>query len=79
MVIGLPMIDILDHACEGSLIGKQHRNSFLIGRSKRAKQPLKLVHTDICDLDKVRSLGHNNYILTFIDDFTRKTWIYMLK
>ena len=66
------MIDIQDHACEGCLIGKQNRNSFPVGISKRAKQPLDLVHTDICDPDEVRSLGHNKYILIFIDDFTRK-------
>ena len=24
-------------------------------------------------------LGGNTYFLTFIDDFTRKTWIYILK
>ena len=79
MAIGLPMINILDCACEGCLLGKQHRNSFSVGRSKRAKQPLELVHTDICDLGEVRSLGHNKYILTFIDDFIRKAWFYLLK
>ena len=72
MVTGLPMIDIPNCVYEGCLIGKQHRNSFLVVRSKRAKQPLELV-------DKVRSLGHNKYILTSIDDFTRKFWIYLLK
>ena len=79
MAIGLPMINILDCACEGCLLRKQHRNSFSVGRSKRAKQPLELVHTDICDLGEVRSLGHNKYILTFIDDFIRKAWFYLLK
>ena len=74
MVTRLPIIDIRDHACEGCLLGKQHRNSFPVGTSKRAKQPLELVHTDIFDPSEVRFLGHNKYILTFIDDFTRKTW-----
>ena len=72
MVTRLPIFDILYSACEGCLIGKQHRNSFLVGRSKRAKQPVELMH-------RVRSLGHNKYILTFIDDCIRKTWIYLLK
>ena len=79
MVKGLPTIDIPDRACEGCLLGKQHRNSFPIGKSKRAEQPLELMHTNICDPGKVRFLGHNKYILTFIDDFTTKTWIYLLK
>ena len=43
------MIDIPNCASEGCLLGKQHRNSFPVRRSKKAKQPLELVHTDICD------------------------------
>jgi len=27
----------------------------------------------------ILSLGGNKYFLTFIDDFSRKTWIYLLK
>ena len=73
------MIDIPNCASEGCFLGKQHRNSFPVRRSKKAKQPLELVHTDICDPGQVRSLGHNKYILIFINDFTRKTWIYLLK
>ena len=60
-------------------MGNNIRIFFPVGRSQRAKQPLELVYTDICNPDEVRSLGHNKYILKFIDDFTRKTWIYLLK
>ena len=49
MVTGLPMFDIPIRSCEGYLLGKQHRNSFLVGRSKRVKQPLELVYIDIFD------------------------------
>ena len=63
------------HVKDICLLGKQHRNPFPIGNSKSAKQPLELVDTDICDLGEVRYLGHNKYILTFIDDFTRQFWI----
>ena len=79
MVTGLPMFDIPIRSCEGYLLRKQHRNSFPVGRPKRVKQPLELVYTDIFDHGKVKSLGYNKYILTFIDDFTRKTWIYLLE
>ena len=64
IAIGLPMIDILDPACEECLLGNQHRNSFPIGRSKKAKQPLELVYTDICDLGEVRSFGQKIYFDT---------------
>ena len=71
MEVGLPMIYVPNYAYEICLLGRQHRNSFPVGRSKRAKQPLELVHIDICDIGKVKS----KYILTFINDFTRKSLI----
>ncbi|KAJ4716700.1 Retrovirus-related Pol polyprotein from transposon TNT 1-94 [Melia azedarach] len=45
----------------------------------RAKKSLELIHADVCGPFKPRSLGNNNYFLLFIDDFSRKTWIYILK
>ena len=40
------------------LIGKQHKNSFQIGRSRSAKQPLEFMNTDIYDPREVKSLGN---------------------
>ena len=37
------------------------------------------MHTDVCGPIKPMSTGQNRYYLTFIDDFSRKTWIYFLK
>lgn len=36
-----------DHLCEACIKGKQHRQSFPVGRSWRARRPLELVHTYI--------------------------------
>ena len=47
--------------------------------SSRAKKSLQLIHTDVCDLINPSSLGKSNYFLIFIDDFSRKTWVYFLK
>ena len=49
MVIGLPLINVPDWVCEGCFLRKQHMDSFLVGRSRIAKQPLELVYTNICD------------------------------
>ena len=79
MVRGLPTIDPPSNTCEVCIIGKQTRLPFPNGRSWRAEAPLQLVHTDICGpLDPV-SLGGNRYFITFIDDFNRKLWVYILK
>jgi len=62
---------------ENCVYGK-HRVSFPFG-SKRAKQILELVHSDVFGPVKVPSLGKSMYYVSFIDDFSRNTWIYFLK
>jgi transposase InsO family protein len=37
-----------------------------------------LIHSDICGPITPTSNGNRRYILTFIDDFSRKTWAYIL-
>ena len=34
---------------------------------------------DVCGPIKPSSLGKSNYFLLFIDNFSRKTWVYILK
>ena len=79
MVKGLPSIDHPEQLCNGCLLGKQHRRSFSKEASSRASKPLQLVHTDICRPIIPTSLGKNMYFLIFVNDFSRKTWIYFLK
>ena len=79
MVRGLPQIEATRQVCEGCVLGKQARLSFPVGDTWRAKAPLQLVHTDICGPLDPMSYGGNRYFITFIDDFSRKTWVYFLK
>ena len=79
MVRGLPLIEKPDSLCEGCILGKQHRESFPSGKSIREKSPLEIVHSDLCGSMQNPSLASSHYILTFTDDFTRKTWVYFLK
>ncbi|KAE8706056.1 Detected protein of unknown function [Hibiscus syriacus] len=79
MVKGLPRINHPDQLCEGCLAGKQFRKSFPKESETRAKKPLELIHTDVCGPIKPSSLGNSNCFLLFIDDFSRKTWVYFLK
>jgi hypothetical protein len=74
-----PLIEKPEMICEGCIFGKKHRESFPVGKSYRAKDPLEIVHSDICGPMKTTSIGGSTYFLTFIDDFSRKTWIYFLK
>ncbi|KAL2239399.1 UNVERIFIED_CONTAM: Retrovirus-related Pol polyprotein from transposon TNT 1-94 [Sesamum indicum] len=65
--------------CEHCVFGKQKRVSFLTtGRTPR-KEKLELVHTDLWGPASVSSLGGSTYYMTFVDDSTRKVWVYFLK
>ena len=64
--------------CDYCLFGKQHRVSFRIP-STRKPNVLDLVYSDVCDPIDVESLGGNKYFVTFIDDASRKAWVYFLK
>ena len=79
MVKGLPCINHPNQVCEGCLLGKQFKMSFPKESETRARKPLELIHTDVCGPIKPSSLGKSNYFLLFIDDFSRKTWVYFLK
>ena len=73
------MIEKLDNLCEGCILGKQHREKFPSRKSIRAKAHLEIIHSDLCGPMKITLVSGNNYMLTFIDDFTRKTCVYFLK
>jgi hypothetical protein len=40
---------------------------------------LEMVHSDVFGLVTMPSLGGSMYYISFIDDFSRKTWIYFLR
>lgn len=68
----------LSNTCIPCVEGKQQRNPFKhVGQ--RAGSVLELVHSDLCGPMETKSLGGSRYFLTFIDDFSRKVFIYFLK
>ena len=42
-------------------------------------RPLELLHIDLMDPTRVQSLGGKKYILVVVDDFTRYTWVVLLR
>ena len=59
-------------------MGKNIRKPFPQSEHK-SKDPLDLVHSDVCEPMSVHSFSGYNYCVTFIDDYSRKTWICFLK
>lgn len=54
------------------------RSPFLV-KSNRSTDILDVVHTDLCGLMKVDSIGGAKYFLQFIDDYSKWGQVYILK
>src|SRR5579871_5988599 len=48
-------------------------------QASRAMKVLELIHTDICGLMKITSIGNAKYFMLFIDDYSRMTAVYFLE
>ena len=69
----------LDEHCEGCALGKQSRYPFPKNSPKKTNDVLELVHSDVCGPMNIASVGGSLYFLTFKDDYSNFTWVYMLK
>jgi hypothetical protein len=78
-VIGLPELKG-DHkgVCNGCAQGKNIKNTFP-KRDNKTKGVLELIHSDVCGPMPSSSISGYVYCVSFIDDYSRKTWIYFLK
>ena len=78
-VEGLPKIQAKhEGACKGSVKGKNTKKTCPSSESK-AKEILEIIHSDVCGPMSSSSLSGYVYYVYFIDDFSRKTWIYFMK
>ena len=78
IVTSLPNIIPLDGVHRVFVLGKHHREPFDSRKAWCVQKRLELVHSDLYYMNKP-SLASENYILTFIGDFSRITWVYFLK
>ena len=58
---------------------KNRRVRFLKVGKQNKSEKLELVHTNVWGPAHVQSLGGSHYYVTFIDDATRKTWVYCIR
>ena len=79
MVDGLPQVEIPKQLCVECCVSKQPRNSFKLEIPIKSKRKLEVIYSDVCGPFEVKSLGGNSYFVSFIDEFTRKMWIYLIK
>jgi len=65
--------------CESCELGKHHHATFQSRVNSRSSFTFELVHSDVWDPSRVPSIKDFRYFLLFIDDFSRMTWLYLLK
>jgi len=78
MVNGLPLLKAPTKVCADCLIDKQHRDNISKKSHWRAAHKLQLIHSDICGPVNPESNSGKRYLITFINDFSRKCWVYFI-
>ncbi|KAL5776174.1 hypothetical protein ACOSP7_009100 [Xanthoceras sorbifolium] len=64
--------------CEHCVLGKQKRVSFGTALHN-TKGILDYVHTDVWGPTRTPSMSGKHYYVTFVDDFSRRVWVYLMK
>ena len=67
-----------DGVCKGCAKGKNTKKAFPSSESK-AKGILEIIQSDVCGPMSSNSLSRYAYYVSFIDDFSRNTWVYFMK
>ena len=80
VVLGLPSFTAkeITGVCETCQFRKQRQSPFSKERHM-SKGILDVVHSDVWGPAQVATLGECRYYVTFIDDFSRHTWIYLMR
>ncbi len=81
LVGGLPKFgteEVMSEVCETCQLRKQARHPFLVQTTHVSSKPLEMIHLDVWAM-KIESIGGCKYYMSFIDDHTRKVWVYFMK
>ena len=74
----LPKFDIdSNHICEICVKAKLSKTPFL--SIVRSTEPLELIYSDICDFKSIQTRCGKKYFITFIDDYTRYSYVYLIR
>ena len=79
MLEGLLVIKATTGICKGYVVGKHPEHKFDHGKEIRASCILRMIHYDIRSPMPVTSMNGSRCVLTFIDGFSRYTWVFFIK
>ena len=63
--------------CEICIESKIRKKPF--PSTNRDLQLLELIHSNVCELNGILTRGGKCYFITFIDDFSRYTYVYLMR
>ena len=78
LVEGLSDCNLDFDFCEHCIYGKQNHVHFY-SSSHKSSGILDLIHSDVFGPVDVPSIGKSTYYVSFIDDYSRRTWVYFMK
>jgi len=81
IVRGLPKFgteEVMSEVCEACQLGKQARHPFPTQTTHISSKPLEMIRSYVWTT-KIESIRGCKYYVNFIDDHTRKVWVYFMK
>jgi transposase InsO family protein len=69
---------VREFLCEICIKAKSHRSTYPLSNTK-ALAPFNLIHTDVWGPSPIISKAGYRWYIIFVDDFSRLTWLYLLK
>ncbi|KAH9722152.1 retrovirus-related pol polyprotein from transposon RE1 [Citrus sinensis] len=64
--------------CEICELAKHHRASFP-SQPYKASKPFSVIHSDVWGPNRISTLTRKRWVITFINDHTRISWVYLMK
>ena len=65
--------------CESCELGKHYSATFQSHVNKHSSSTFELVYSDVWGPSRIPSIKGFRYFLLFVDNFSRMTWLYLLK
>nr|GEU47136.1 hypothetical protein [Tanacetum cinerariifolium] len=80
LVRGLPKLKFeKDHLCSACAMGKSTKKTHKLKTEDTNQEKLYLLHMDLCGPMRVESIIGKKYILVIVDDYSRFTWVKILR
>ena len=79
-VLGIPKLSRMSNVvCGPCQLGKQTKGKHPSTQTLATSKLLELLHLDLMGQTRTKSLGGKRYIMVVVDDFTRYTWVILLR